>query len=444
MQFDKCQTISKISNFKKISVNKTDEFLKRFSSETKASLDSPRTTIISATDVVESGRYDYHIDDVVYETFYKSSATKRLFVFLSGAGRGGKTATNFNRVSWFEYFDGHCIAIEDPMYKAFPGIDVGWYYGTSDNCYLIEIADFVRQLAKIKDIDLKDVHFIGSSCAGYAAIFLADICHGSTSFSMNPQLIPASWDKKNSFFNNTNIDLHKVDKFKRNDITDRLLNSRSRHILFVNSLSTRDYREQISPVFKRIGISARWGCNTFGKTHIILAELKNPFPHGTFLEAMEMILIIDAFDKGCEDVLVPGMITILKQKFDYKYKLFFARSWCSIISQEIPECFILPDTASTPSTDVYMKGLNHNYLHRIFIDHTQNKCNCSLILMSAPPHVTSFVKEKISESKKQYDFNDNNGELVIKFRKPFPLNLVGSFLTKQSEDFKLLRSHFEV
>lgn len=435
-------TVGVLNNNNDVKVSEIVEYFNYINSDIKLLLTSNYKNVLSIIDIFDDGLYSFGINNVNYELLYKKSKTAKLFVFLSGAGRDGKTETNFNRLSWFKYFDGHCLAIEDPMYKKYPGIDVGWYYGSQSHSYLIDIADIIQKFTFVNGINLKDVYFIGSSCAGYAAIYLANMCQRSTSIAMNPQLVPAIWDKKNSFQNNTNINLSDDDKLCRNNITKLLLNGNSRHILFVNTLSIRDYEEQIMPLFLDLGKQPLWGNNVIEKSNIILADLKNPFPHGAFLEVTETIMLIDAFNNGYHLSVIPSMLTMLRQKFDYKYKLFFSKSWSTVSGQNFLPDLRIPLTTSSPSTKIFLKNHYETIYYKFNIDHTQKKCTFSLFIsnsgLSLLPNIEE-VKNKF-HSHDYYKFKNDKKGITIQYKKPFAIDKAANIVNKIHMDLSFIHS----
>lgn len=326
-----------------------------------------RTTLRNLGEVA-NGRFDVVFDHCTVECYKTRSSGSKLYVFLSGAGRKGNTSTRFNRLTWSGLFDGICLYIEDPMYKNFPDIDVGWYYGTRDVCYLDYIVDIVAAFAKTHGIDCRDIHLIGSSCAGYAAIYVADKIKGATSISFNPQIVPAAWDRKKRFLDATGIDLEGEDAFGRHNIATSFENTTSRFVIVSNIRSERDYVEQIKPVFTALGIEPQYGLNVINNARIILADLLHPFDHGAFPGAMETKVLLSLLnDAGGNDVIVP-YVEMLKSSFERATRLTYATLWAEVLSVDFPDFIVAPDFCDHKSCRLRLKGVPDTCYYQVYAD----------------------------------------------------------------------------
>ncbi|HTO31886.1 MAG TPA: hypothetical protein VL202_12000 [Pararhizobium sp.] len=323
---------------------------------------------------VSKSRFDVVFDDCAIECYQMRSSRKKLYVFFSGAGRKGKTATKFDRLTWSRIFDGICLYIEDPMYKNFPEVDVGWYYGTRTVCYLDHIVELVSEFARVNAVDSEDIYLIGSSCAGYAAIYAADKIAGSTSISFNPQIVPAAWDKNRRFFNATGIDLEGDDRFGRNDIAESFDNAASRFVIVSNVRSQRDYAAQIRPVFAARGIEPHYGLNVINNAYIILADMLHPFDHGAFPGPMETKVLLSLLNDGVgNDALVP-YAEMLKSSFETATRLSYMTLWSEFLTSDFPDFITVPASCDKKSCRLPVKGLPVTCYYQAYIDFTKEKC----------------------------------------------------------------------
>lgn len=367
-----------MSLFDGIDTIKSGDALKNMLRTDKPSVTAkPERTKLGKLGALRKSRFDVAFEDCIIECYLKKSSTKKLYVFLSGAGRKGSTATKFDRLSWSGIFDGNCLYIEDPMYKKFPGVDVGWYYGTRDFSFMDHLVAIVSEISRVNHIENDDIYLIGSSCAGYAAITVADKLPGTTAISFNPQIVPAAWDKKKRFEKSTGIDLLGDDKFGRNNIAQIFKNPSSRFIVVSNILSERDYVKQILPVFEAFERRPQYGLNVINNAHIILAELLHPFDHGAFPGPMETRILISLMNDGHHnDALVP-YVEMLKANFAAATRLKYASLWAQFLSESFPKFAVMPAFCDSHSCILKIDHLPDAFYYKAHIDWTQRKCAVS-------------------------------------------------------------------
>lgn len=246
-------------------------------------------------------RFNIAYDSTVFECFYSpSKKSKKLYVFLSAANmtRKEKKAPMFDRVSWHNWFDGYCINIEDPMYKKYPDLREGWYFGKKDISYLKYISNIVKKFAELWKIDFSQIYFIGSSSAGYAALYLANEVQGSTALAYNPQLVLANWGDKNHFRSQTGISLEDHDVNHRNDLSTILKNNTSKFIVFVNGSSRSDYERQLLPFSEKNNLKFNYGLNVFGSLYLSLLKTNYFSPHRTYFDQAESLLALNMIESS--------------------------------------------------------------------------------------------------------------------------------------------------
>lgn len=213
---------------------------------------------------LSDGVYNVIKDNIKYPVFVKTKKNSRkLYVLLSGGRTPGKTGfldtlPRFKRWSFYNYFDGHVIVFDDPMYSTFPDLLVGWFYGTKDRSYCLDICEISKVLAE--KLGASEICYYGSSSGGYAALLCSTFNANSTAIAINPQLnLRTDWYKV-KFKKITGIDLDCEDSFLRNKLSNRIKRRYdSRFYIVQNLTDTKTIKEHFLPFCKDFGIDAQYG-----------------------------------------------------------------------------------------------------------------------------------------------------------------------------------------
>ncbi|KZL01625.1 hypothetical protein PsAD5_00547 [Pseudovibrio sp. Ad5] len=238
-------------------------------------------------------------DGLTIECFGVCSRESKLFVFLSsGRSRKGENATRFERVSWYPWFNGVCLFIEDPTRKSISSnITAGWYFGSEKIHALPIVAAIVRKVQSKYGIANEDTHFIGSSSGGFAALWLADFVVGAIGFAGNPQYYVARWPDSKRFAMEQ-IDLTNPEFEKRVSLEHLSQNHRSRFFSQINAKSKNDYEDQLVPLLESWGLSpVSYGLNNYGNFSVYCRSIGNDganSTHHAFDNVQEFRLIFNA------------------------------------------------------------------------------------------------------------------------------------------------------
>ena len=231
---------------KEITAKTYDELLENIDSKRKQYTIKDYTIIndsnvkININDINEipEGRFEVLCHDVAFDCLYKSSSSKRMFVFLNGGGVSPSAVLPiFKRWSYYKYLDGCILNIADPMYKKYKGqkLDTAWYYGSEDEAYLEYIIEIVLKIAKVKSLRNQDIVFFGSSAGGYAGLYCGCKIQGSNIIAINPQIRLTDYNNYKDLANILGVDLYQKDKFDRNDISDLIINNKLSKIVLIEN-----------------------------------------------------------------------------------------------------------------------------------------------------------------------------------------------------------------
>ena len=236
------------------------------------------------------------VENFTFETLYvPNEKSKKLFVLLSSGGRSVQD-TRFDRWSMYGYSDANIICIEDPMYKLYKRLATGWYFGTKEHSIVNELKQIVYKIMFDKQIEVENICIIGSSCGGYAAMYLANLLQGCCCIAMNPQFIVSNWGKSSETLERRigMSLLNDEDPYKRNDITYISEGKKSKYFIIGNKLVKRDWDNQLSLFFSVMNPSKVDGCNNlFVRDNFVFYVSENKYtrPHYNVIDSFGLILI---------------------------------------------------------------------------------------------------------------------------------------------------------
>ncbi len=244
----------------------------------------PVAVDINELDNSTFGRLQLLVDGVCFETFLANSKEKKLFVCLSDAGTN--IYPRFQRASWISTFKGLFLCIDDPSKSSAP-IPLTYYFGTKNISYLDLIIKIVQKVSKLHSIRVEDIIFIGSSMAGFSALYCCDNLKGSKSIVFNPQFFIQKWLSSRTFFTDKDFercfDFSFADPqfFYRTDLRRITENKKSRFFIFLNTNSAQD-KLQIDELARVSGFKYRTGIQKIGNIMLYIAPFNAPHPHQAF------------------------------------------------------------------------------------------------------------------------------------------------------------------
>lgn len=147
-------------------------FIKKISKERKRMLNpdmelmEKEPVLINVMDIdnVPNGKFDTVFQGIYFECFAFIKKEAPIYVMLGGANE--KNFTAFSRWSYYTFSLGSVLCIADPMLKMYDNLKLGWYYGNNEYNLRYIIADLVKRIAKILEVDENNIVFIGSSGGG--------------------------------------------------------------------------------------------------------------------------------------------------------------------------------------------------------------------------------------------------------------------------------------
>ena len=217
----------------------------------------------------ESGQFDVELDGYYLQCFYYNNvyAEDHLVIGLNGARpfeQQQEDPTNekpkFKRWSYYPLYNGCYLNIDDPMFKKFPRLLLGWYYGSKETSALSPVIKLVKTFMDEMKIPSKNVKFFSSSGGGYACILSSIMLPGSISISINPQIYIQKFSYSKAFKKITGIDLNQEDALLRNNLSENIKNnSKSKHFIIVNTECYHDMKDHLVPFSKEMGMELRYG-----------------------------------------------------------------------------------------------------------------------------------------------------------------------------------------
>lgn len=232
-----------------------------------------------------------------FEGLFNDTEGDYLYVFFMGA-RGGavgrrKEIPRFNRWSYHNLVPFSILCIEDPLYFQYEDLPLAWYYGKKAESCLEVLLDLVKVVCRKKGILEKNVVFFGSSGGGTAALYAAYLLKGAMSISINPQIYIQNHPHARYFTQITGIDLHVYDPLYRNDLTECVKRSSSKHLVLYDIRSEEDWQQHMGPFCFKLGISPSYGLTVKDNVAFWLYDCKGmPDPHNS-METRSLFCFID-------------------------------------------------------------------------------------------------------------------------------------------------------
>lgn len=224
---------------------------------------------------LKTGLYSTDINNAHFNFFFYKGIEKKLIICLNGARTqaGGipKKVPIYNRWSFYNLTHVSWLSLEDPMYFKCKDLLLGWYYGDQDNDFRYLTSLLIKKIASILNIEQNNIILYGSSGGGTAALDIACKLGNCTAVSINGQY-NFEYKHKNidDFYKQTGIDLHKIDKFDRNNICKILNNSTVKYILIENCKSEWDYTDHLHYLCQKLNIVPRFGISKFNNIYIYI------------------------------------------------------------------------------------------------------------------------------------------------------------------------------
>lgn len=135
---------------------------------------------------VETSAIETPYGDLVIRGSFKG--TRQLVFFLGGAiKRDIKPPPVYQRATWLKDIPVSAIALSDETLMLDDEIELGWYLGGVNGCFLKKLLSGIYNIARREKTEFSDIVFFGSSGGGFASAFLSSYFRGSKCVIMNSQ-----------------------------------------------------------------------------------------------------------------------------------------------------------------------------------------------------------------------------------------------------------------
>ncbi|MCQ2070455.1 MAG: alpha/beta hydrolase [archaeon] len=260
-----------------------------------------------------AGRFDETVDGVKFECFMRAgNPGKPLYVFLNGSIFG--KPPEFKRWSYYKYFDGTLLNIADPMYRMYPGLRLGWYWGDKDVNLMEKVA---KLICNVRDrLGLTETVIVGSSAGGVCAIQASARIENCKVVLVNPQLRLDIYSHRGAFEGRTGVNLDEDDPFSRNDVV-RSFSPDCKYVLFFN-LASEDDRRQLDHLMGHLGVKAVYGLNCYGNITAWTYVAPGKRPHNN-QEYYPMVYILDWAVSNYDDLPKYRNVSKLLNEFWYDH-----------------------------------------------------------------------------------------------------------------------------
>ena len=382
-----------------------------------------------------------------FETLYiPHDNSKELFILLSAGGRVDE-GTRFDRWSISGYSEKNIICIEDPMYKIHK-LTTGWYFGTKDFSAINELKPVLDKV--ISDLQVKhdDVTIIGSSCGGYAALYLSRLIKGCKCIAMNPQIVISNWGKSSATLERKLKMSLFDDALERNDISNVADDRCSKYFLMCNINVKRDWEQQLKILFDKITPTKQTD-NIYAKDNFVfyLSDSLYTRPHTNVVNSLGLILISNFLS---EDKFNYGSIQSLMKLQENEWELcdnyINLQSWNELFASiDLGVNFGYPKLEKNVAT---FKSYNTLIKMSVKAIKKNTKLVVSLSFFSPKSVIDSFVDEFQKKSEKIFStgeistlvLEDKHCKFTIEknIKKVFIfcLDVINSFISKANYTIK--------
>ena len=236
-------------------------------------IQSPKEIALDDLTTDDIHRLRITVRATAFETFFMPSGHKKLYVIFSAVGRDRRPYPIFQRVTWYESFDGMFLWIDDPT-RHETNIAPTYYFGTKDSNYLELICEMIHKFLDIYGLSCKDLVFISSSNGGFAALWCSRKLHGSTCLAFNPQLnVPLHYRKvRNKFEHALSVSFDDESLRERFYIDNIDKESESKICIYSNVKSPSD-KIQMDAFFQKNGIEYKYGLQKVNNIWVIIANI---------------------------------------------------------------------------------------------------------------------------------------------------------------------------
>lgn len=222
---------------------------------------------------IPNGRFTTVFQGIRLECFAFVRKGKPLYVLLNGAIEDfRKNDSVFHRWSYYKFCTGSILNIADPMFAMYDGLHMGWYYGNKEINLRKLIAEFVKAIADILQIEYKDVVFCGSSAGGAPVFECASYIPGAKAAAINPQIVLEEYYYAEEFTRITGIEFSGKQHDHRSNALHYIKNrGRNSYIIIVNIRSRSDMK-QIENIKSDLNIEICYGLNVYDNLIIWLYD----------------------------------------------------------------------------------------------------------------------------------------------------------------------------
>ena len=270
------------------------------------------------------GRINIVCDNVTFPSVIIPSNNKKIYVFPSAIGKNTTSYPSFLRKSWSNYFNGICLYFDDPT-RYLNNFAPAFFFGEKNKSYLLLIKRIVLSIAKLYDIDNKDITFIGSSNGGYASLYLADAIEYSKAITFCPQVsIPLYFSEKNfSFEKRFEVSFNNPDEFNRFDVFRICHNFKSKFFIYSNVCDYNDAK-QMSALLENCNVQNFQGLKKI-TSNLTLCITNIPYnnphvvqPDESFTKIIDMYLNSNLVDDFTFDAFIQSMKHTYKHLYDFQ------------------------------------------------------------------------------------------------------------------------------
>ncbi len=371
-------------------------------------------------DNLKIGNNDFVFNEIVLKSFFIHNKTNQLYVFLSAVGSLNVTYPIFQRISWYDKFDGIKIFFDDPTREILK-MAPGFYFGKMNISCLSLLKTIIEKIILNFKLCNKNITFISSSNGGFACLYLSNEFLGSKCIALCPQFDVKLFFGDDGFTifkkkTEISIDENIPEIFNRVNVFRIITNTASKFVIFSNITCVSD-RNQIEAFCKFCNYEYKLGLNKLrNNLYLIITSIDNIDPHVVQPDENFCSYLSNYFwndDESRRISMVNYFVNMMK-KFhdtDFKYKIIYS------LFSTIPNYFKF--TLKRNSNDVFDIILNENaYLRVMYLNKSKNLVIPSLRMRKSILNM-DIIYDYVISSNSRIDESDT---WVNIFKEAIPIN----------------------
>ena len=294
--------------------------MNRFAYKTLLSKNPPIKKIENLTKD-DSGEFLFKTEKNSIKAFLfprKSENSRKIYVYFSAIGIYRGEQTVYHRISWALNNNDIALCFDDPT-RSLASFAPAFYVGYDNEDLILDIAEVIKKVQSVNNINAEDIYLIGSSNGGYAALKTASLLDNCNCIVYCPQFsIELYLGSKFEAFKKSL--LREFDSSKENTKIERILKNRNFNLTIYSNIGCNSDNAQINYIKRLLNINLEpYSLYRNQNLNILLTDIKTEQAHLAQPDYLETeILITITQEKRLE--AAERLSKLFFDSVEYRYK----------------------------------------------------------------------------------------------------------------------------